>query len=366
MAADNRKIKFPMIIHLKKPFDWKGAYIHLWDYKNSKKSHTKWPGKCMKPGRDGWYSYEVKGKSEICLVLNDGNGKQTEDYYLDKKEAWFADDYLWSIHPDHFRNFTFPDGLMKALVMSYDDGVIQDIRLARMFTKYGIKGTFHINSGIMENSDKVPQELAEYVYRGHEPSMHSSTHPFLYHATEEHIRMEIHDDKQRLEKIFNRRILGMSYPFGSYNITMLRRMREWGLLYGRVVPETKAFSLPGDLLRWRPSCHHHQAQELTRKFLAMDRSTLSLFTIWGHSWEFDDDRPDNNWRFMESICKQLSGHSDVWYASMGEIACYLTALAAVRISEDCKTFENESTQTVWVNHGGKGVPLSPGQKRNIG
>ncbi|GEM_PF-488282 len=349
-----------MIFHLKKPSGWDGAYLHLWDYAKPQK-HTKWPGRRMKPEGDGWYCCEIKGKSETCLVLNDGCGKQTEDLYWDKPEAWYADDYLRGVPPDHFSRFTFPDGLKKALVMSYDDGVIQDIRLARMFTQYGIRGTFHINSGIMENPDKVPQELAEFVYRGHEPSMHSSTHPFLYHATEEHIRMEIHEDKLRLEKIFGRRILGMSYPFGSYNITMLRRMREWGLLYGRVVPETKDFRLPGDLLHWRPSCHHHQAQGLTEQFLAADPSKLNLFLIWGHSWEFDDDKPDNNWRFMESICKQLSGHGDVWYATMGEVACYLTALEAVRVSCDGRTFENKSAQTVWVNHDGIGVPVPPGQ-----
>lgn len=352
-----------MIIHLKKPSDWVGAYIHLWDDKNPTKSHTKWPGKCIKQGRDGWYSYTIRGKSSVCLVLNDGDGKKTEDYYLNVNEAWYADDYLWSIHPDHFTHFTFPGGLMKVLAMSYDDGVIQDIRLARLFTKYGIKGTFHINSGIMDNPDKVPQELAEFVYRGHEASMHSSTHPFLYHATDEHILMEIYDDKRRLEKIFNRKMLGMSYPFGSYNINMLKRMQKWGLLYGRVVPETKDFRLPGDLLRWRPSGHHHQARELTEQFLAADHTKLSLFLLWGHSWEFDSDRPDSNWGFMESICNQLSGHSDVWYATMGEIASYLTALAAVRVSDDGKTFDNQSKQTVWVNHRGNGVSLLP--KRTV-
>ena len=351
----------PMIIHLKKPVSWKAAYIHLWDFKNPKRFQTKWPGFRMLKDKDGWYNYNVTGRKNVCFVLNDGKGNQSEDFYLDKPEVWFVDDYLWSIDPGHYDFFTFPDGLKKALVMSYDDGVIQDIRLARMFTKYGIKGTFHINSGIMEDPDKVPEELADFVYKGHEVSMHSSTHPFLYHATEKHIRMEIYEDQQRLEKLFHRKMIGMSYPFGSYNVAMIKRMEEWGLLYGRVVPETGNFGLPGDLMRWQPSGHHHQAQELTDRFLAEDESKLSLLLIWGHSWELDDSKPENNWMFMEDICKQLSGHKNVWYAGMGDIALYLKALDSVDVSEDGKCFKNNSDRTVWVNHHGKGVPLQAGE-----
>ncbi|MDW6004669.1 polysaccharide deacetylase family protein [Vibrio mangrovi] len=350
-----------MRIHLKKPASWKAAYIHLWDDKNPEKLQTKWPGIRLKKGRDGWHTHQIKGRKNVCFVLTDGKGSQTEDYYLDKAEAWYVDGDLWTIKPNHYDFFTFPNGMKKALGMSYDDGVIQDIRLTRMFTKYGIKGTFHINSGVMDDPSKVPAELAKPVYKGHEISMHSSTHPFLYHATEEHIRAEIYDEKKRLEKLLRRKMIGMSYPFGSYNLTMLKRMKEWGLVYGRVVPETNDFRLPGDLLRWRPSVHHCQSQEITNRFLAEDGSKLSLFLIWGHSWEFDDPNSEYNWTFMEGICQQLSGHKDIWYASMGEIALYLKTLEAVEVSDDGQVFSNNSEHTVWINHDGHGVPLQSGE-----
>ena len=43
----------------------------------------------------------------------------------------------------------FPGGKHKVLTMSYDDGQIHDRRLIEIFNKYGIKGTFHLNSGLM-------------------------------------------------------------------------------------------------------------------------------------------------------------------------------------------------------------------------
>ena len=44
----------------------------------------------------------------------------------------------------------FPEGKTKAFTLSYDDGVVQDRRLAAMFNQYGVKGTFNLNSGTFE------------------------------------------------------------------------------------------------------------------------------------------------------------------------------------------------------------------------
>ena len=46
------------------------------------------------------------------------------------------------------------DGKSKVLTFSYDDGVVQDLRLGEIFDKHGLKGTFNINSGIYCEEDK--------------------------------------------------------------------------------------------------------------------------------------------------------------------------------------------------------------------
>lgn len=40
-------------------------------------------------------------------------------------------------------------GKRKQVTFSYDDGVTQDIRLAELFHKYGLKATFNINSELL-------------------------------------------------------------------------------------------------------------------------------------------------------------------------------------------------------------------------
>ena len=44
----------------------------------------------------------------------------------------------------------FPEGKAKALTMSYDDGKIQDERLVSIFNRYGIRGTFNLNYGMID------------------------------------------------------------------------------------------------------------------------------------------------------------------------------------------------------------------------
>ena len=52
--------------------------------------------------------------------------------------------------------FTYPQGLKKALTFSYDDGVTQDRRLIELFGRYGLKATFNLNSGLFGLQGEVP------------------------------------------------------------------------------------------------------------------------------------------------------------------------------------------------------------------
>lgn len=40
-------------------------------------------------------------------------------------------------------------GKMKAVTFCYGDGITQDQRLIATLNHYGLKGTFHLNSGLM-------------------------------------------------------------------------------------------------------------------------------------------------------------------------------------------------------------------------
>ena len=77
----------------------------------------------------------------------------------------------------------FPGGKHKVLTMSYDDGKIYDRRLVALFNQYGIRGTFHINGnglfGEMGPLPRIPFEEIKELYKGHEVSCHTYTHPTI-------------------------------------------------------------------------------------------------------------------------------------------------------------------------------------------
>ena len=43
----------------------------------------------------------------------------------------------------------------KAVTFSFDDGVTQDIRLIEILNKYGLKGTFNLNSGLLGQPNEL-------------------------------------------------------------------------------------------------------------------------------------------------------------------------------------------------------------------
>ncbi|UUZ84487.1 hypothetical protein LJK88_12925 [Paenibacillus sp. P26] len=55
----------------------------------------------------------------------------------------------------------FPGGKTKALTLSFDDGREYDRRLVRIFNEYGLRGTFHLNSGFLGNPSYI--EAGEVV-----------------------------------------------------------------------------------------------------------------------------------------------------------------------------------------------------------
>ena len=70
----------------------------------------------------------------------------------------------------------FPGGKFKVLTMSYDDGKLEDRQLISIFNKHGIKGTFHINSGMFAQEIRIKPDEFSTLYKGHEIACHTLTH----------------------------------------------------------------------------------------------------------------------------------------------------------------------------------------------
>ena len=144
----------------------------------------------------------------------------------------------------------FPQGKHKALTMSYDDGKEEDRRLVKIFNQHGIKGTFHINSGIRDQV-RIPFEEYAGLYEGHEIACHTLTHPTIERCPLEKVVYEVLEDRKRLEKLTGMPVRGLSYPNGSYNEEIKRLLPALGIRYSRIVGDTHDFGIPEDFYAWQ-------------------------------------------------------------------------------------------------------------------
>jgi peptidoglycan/xylan/chitin deacetylase (PgdA/CDA1 family) len=354
-----------VIVHFKKPAGWGGAHVHYWDAVPGGLASA-WPGVAMQPEGNGWYVHHFKDQTAVKLLFNANQAPQTADMNVTAAESWYDDrDDWWDMDPELFGYITWPGGKLKALVLSYDDGNVQDRRFVQLLDKYGLVGTFNLNSGKLDTPSYITSAEVKTLFAKHEVATHSVTHPYLDGLSAPEIKKELADDRTALEALVGYPVRGHAYPFGAYDETVLATMKQVGLVYGRVVPSTKDLRLPSDLLQWRGSCHHTCAYGLAQSLVAWNKSELALLQIWGHSWELDGGAPENNWAHMEAICKLLGGKSDIWYAKMIDVADYLLALRKLRFSPQLDEVKNDSQTPVWIKSVSGIVELLPGQSASL-
>jgi|BioPla2DNA2_1021312.scaffolds.fasta_scaffold01473_14 peptidoglycan/xylan/chitin deacetylase (PgdA/CDA1 family) len=260
--------------------------------------------------------------------------------------------------------YSFPQGKKKALTMSYDDGQIFDRELIDIFNKYNIKGTFHLNSGNFDKEQFVKSAEIKNLYKGHEVSVHTLTHPFLTQISKEEIIREIMDDRRNLESLTGYPVRGMSYPFGDYNDELLNILPVLGIEYSRTVHSTGNFELPSNFLTWHPTCHHNE--NLLDKVEEFKKTTpwekLTLLYVWGHSFEFNRQQ---NWCLIEEFSKRVSFDDSVWYATNIEIMDYMKSLHNLKFSANRKIVHNTSANPVWISVDRQPVKIDPGEIVNL-
>ncbi len=99
----------------------------------------------------------------------------------------------------------FPGGVHRAVTFSFDDGREHDRRLVAAMNRYGLKGTFHLNSGFFGKEGYIRAEEVAELFRGHEVSAHTVDHPFLDQSPDDQIVHEIMTDRAALEELSDTR-----------------------------------------------------------------------------------------------------------------------------------------------------------------
>ncbi|MEF2243733.1 MULTISPECIES: polysaccharide deacetylase family protein [unclassified Paenibacillus] len=258
----------------------------------------------------------------------------------------------------------FPNGHTKAACFSFDDGREQDRRLVDLMNQYGLKGTFHLNTGFLGREGYIAAEEVRQLYLGHEVSAHTVNHPFLEQSPQEQVIEEILSNRAELEALVGYPVRGMSYPYGTYNDSVVAALPAVGIEYARTVQSHGQFVMPANLLTWHPTCHHKGMVEAARQFVDSKSrySRMELLFVWGHSFEFDND---NNWELVDQLGSVLEESTGIWMATMSELVSYTNALKSLRFSVNRKIVHNPSAVDVWISAAGESVVIPAGALVNL-
>ena len=257
----------------------------------------------------------------------------------------------------------FPKGKHKVLTLSYDDGRVEDRRLVEIMNQNGVRGTFHLNSGLVDE-ERIQVEEWKTLYQRHEVSCHTVLHPTISRCPIEQTAMQVLEDRRALERAVGYPVRGMSYPNGSCNDEIVGLLPGLGIEYCRTVGSTDSFGMPENYLKWTATCHHnHNLLENGQKFVELFKAQyLYMMYVWGHSFEFTRD---NNWELIEEFCQLVGNREDIWYATNIEIVDYMKAAKNLKFTIDADKVYNPGFDSVWINVDGMIVEVPGGKTVHI-
>lgn len=199
---------------------------------------------------------------------------------------------------------------MKYFVFSIDDGTIYDEQVISLFNKYGIRGTFNLNSGLDDfvwYLEELPirrfiLEEKKELYSNHEVASHSLTHPYLDMCIDEIVKKEINEDIDNLERIFKRKIVSFATPFDTCSEREVNLIKSNSSLSNiRLSEIDESFSFPKDPYHIKiTALDIDRALELIHDFRS--RKEDGLFIYAGHSYDF---YVNNSFSKLEELLKIL-------------------------------------------------------------
>lgn len=262
-------------------------------------------------------------------------------------------------------NFTllYPNFKRKAVTFSYDDGVRQDEKTIAILNRYNLKGTFNLNSA-QSGTPKFRNGIdcshldiinSKALYEGHEIATHTKDHPHLEGLSYDAQTQEYVSDIVALGKIFGHKIHGSAYPYGTYDENTIRVLKNIGLVYARTTKSTHSFALPSSWLLWHPTCHHNDPAlaSLSERFFHQ-WSELSLFCVWGHSYEF---ALNDNFELLDGFCKDIASNNDIYSGTNFEIFDYVNS--AEMLYYRGSDFVNPSSREIFFECGGNLLAIKP-------
>jgi hypothetical protein len=120
--------------------------------------------------------------------------------------------------------------------ITFDDGFASQMRAAPMLKRYGMRGTFYINSELLNGEDRLTfAQVRALAQAGNEIGGHTSDHTDLVTVDPAERRRQVCDDRVALARIAGRAPRSFAYPYGASNAATERIVARCGYSSARIV-----------------------------------------------------------------------------------------------------------------------------------
>ena len=260
----------------------------------------------------------------------------------------------------------YPQGKRKAFNITYDDGVMQDLRFVELMNRYGLKGTFNLNSELMRTGfawihpngmevKRLDVDTARWLYRGHEIASHTLTHPYMHDLSEEALMRQLGQDKHDLEEMLGVEVAGFAVPFDYYSPMIADCAKRCGFEYARMSEFSRNYTPCRDYWFWKTGFYHIEPglESFVAGFLETDEE-LAVCQIVGHSYDLDAERL---WGTMDGILRRVSRDPEVWSCTNLELVRYLKSMEQAELRDG--VIRNHSDNELWFEADGRVICLPP-------
>ena len=220
----------------------------------------------------------------------------------------------------------------------WDDGVVNDARLASLFRKHGAKATFNLNPGLMDNvrhpsewvAPRTPgwshngfrcgklslRDIPE-VYAGFELASHCWRHENAGSIPDaEWIECAVKARKY-LEDVVQKPCTGFAWPCGVFTPGTVAALREAGFEYGRTTQYTRnVLGENPEPMALKSSCHFLPGEFWQR--YDEEKARGGVFYFWGHSYEIYEYDP--LWDQLEAKLAFIAADPDAEWINVVDLA----------------------------------------------
>lgn len=202
------------------------------------------------------------------------------------------------------------------VLSSWDDGTIEDLRIAELMSKYKIKTIFYWPAypkvcNEPKGRQSLNAEQRKEIAKDHEIGSHTLTHPLLTRIPLDRAIIEISNSKLMLEKELGKDVKKFSYPRGYTNTDLQQAVKNAGyesargVQIGNIHPSENQYHT-------HPTVHvgykRHEYGDMSwleyaKALLEVAvRTEGSVYELFGHSWEVSKY---DGWHDLEQLLKEI-------------------------------------------------------------